>query len=99
MTDGALIPPDERDPGIVVAMQWLDAVVQWDFASLEQDARRYHRIYKPVSILPPDQYLSVVLQATEGCSYNECSFCTFYRDRKFRIKEVAEFSTHIGASS
>jgi radical SAM superfamily enzyme YgiQ (UPF0313 family) len=37
----------------------------------------------------------VVLQATEGCSYNRCSFCTFYRDRPFRIKSAAEFAQHI----
>ncbi len=24
--------------------------------------------------------LPATLQATEGCSYNQCSFCTFYRD-------------------
>jgi len=45
--------------------------------------------------LPPDQYLALVLQATEGCSYNQCAFCSFYRDRKFYIKGVAEFDKHI----
>ena len=75
--------------------QWLGAVARWDYDALEQDAVRFRGIYKPISILPPDQYLSVVLQATEGCSYNECAFCTFYRDRLFRIKDAAEFETHV----
>jgi radical SAM superfamily enzyme YgiQ (UPF0313 family) len=39
----------------------------------------------------------VVLQAAEGCSFNTCTFCTFYRDRPFRIKPPDEFSTHAEA--
>ena len=74
---------------------WLSAVADWDIATLQQDAVRFQRIYRPVSILPPDQYLAVVLQATEGCSYNQCSFCTFYRDRPFRIKPPAQFAEHV----
>ncbi|MCS6940366.1 MAG: radical SAM protein, partial [Roseiflexus sp.] len=54
-----------------------------------------YSIYKPISILPPDQYLSLVLQAAEGCSWNRCTFCTLYRDRRFRIKSPAEFRRHV----
>jgi hypothetical protein len=61
------------------------------------DAANYRRIYKPVGILPPDQYMSVVLQATEGCSFNTCTFCTFYQDRPFRIKLPDEFKAHAEA--
>jgi radical SAM superfamily enzyme YgiQ (UPF0313 family) len=50
-----------------------------------------------VSILPPDQYLALVLQATEGCSYNRCTFCDFYRDRPFRVKGADELRVHIAA--
>ena len=62
---------------------------------LEEDAQRFHTIYRPISILPPDQYLSVVLQITEGCSHNRCTFCDFYRDRRFRIKSDQEVVKHI----
>ncbi len=58
------------------------------------DAERYLQVYKPVGILPPDQYMAVVLQATEGCSFNTCTYCTFFRDRPFRIKQPAEFRAH-----
>lgn len=61
------------------------------------DAHRYTEIYKPVGILPPDQYMAVVLQATEGCSFNTCTFCSFYRDRPFRIKPIDEFTAHAQA--
>ncbi|TLN17680.1 radical SAM protein, partial [bacterium] len=59
------------------------------------DASRYQTIYRPVGILPPDQYMAVVLQLTEGCAFNTCTFCTFYRDRPFRIKKPEEFRQHI----
>ena len=74
------------------------AVLQgWDWAALQADARRFAGIYRPVSILPPDQYLALVLQATEGCSYNHCTFCDFYRDRPFRVKSPEELRAHIVA--
>ncbi len=58
------------------------------------DAAHYFEVYKPVGILPPDQYMAVVLQATEGCSFNSCTFCDFYKDRPFRIKGMEEFRAH-----
>lgn len=61
------------------------------------DIARYHHVYKPVGILPPDQYMAVVLQATEGCSFNTCTFCNFYRDRPFRIKTPEAFREHVRA--
>jgi hypothetical protein len=61
-----------------------------------QDSQEYFKVYQPIGILPPDQYMAVVLQMTEGCSFNTCSFCTFYRDRPFRIKSPREFADHIG---
>lgn len=60
----------------------------------QKDIQAYHQVYCPVGILPPDQYMAVVLQATEGCAFNTCTFCNFYRERKFRIKGVDEFRQH-----
>jgi radical SAM superfamily enzyme YgiQ (UPF0313 family) len=54
-------------------------------------------VYQPVGILPPDQYMAVVLQVTEGCSFNTCTFCNFYRGRRFRIKPPQEFRAHAAA--
>ena len=69
----------------------------YDYDKLEEEREVYERIYKPVTILPPDQYLALYLQATEGCSYDACSFCGFYRDRRFHIKTLAEFRGHMTA--
>ena len=61
----------------------------------EHDIELFHHIYRPISILPPDQYQALVLQATEGCSFNTCTFCALYRDRPFRIRNPEAFSQHI----
>lgn len=74
---------------------WLDAILAWNFARLQDERATFDAIYRPISILPPDQYLSVVLQAAEGCSWNKCTFCSFYRDRTFRIKSPQAFRQHI----
>ncbi len=61
----------------------------------DSDVKKYQSVYKPVGILPPDQYFSVVLQLTEGCSFNTCTFCDFYKNRLFKIKNPDEFERHI----
>jgi radical SAM superfamily enzyme YgiQ (UPF0313 family) len=72
----------------------LDRIARSTPDSLATSAGAFQGIYKPVGILPPDQYQAVLLQATEGCSYNKCTFCTFYKDSSFHIKDVAEFRSH-----
>ncbi|MBO9340483.1 MAG: radical SAM protein [Roseiflexus sp.] len=61
------------------------------------DRKAFEQVYDPVGILPPDQYMAVVVQATEGCSFNTCTFCDFYRGRRFRIKSPDEFRVHTRA--
>jgi len=75
----------------------LDTALAMPPAALEADAEAYRRLFLPVSILPPDQYLALVVQATIGCSWNRCTFCGLYRDRAFRIRSVAEFRAHCRA--
>ena len=71
-----------------------ERILHFDRTHSLADVDYYHRVYKPIGILPPDQYFSVVLQLTEGCSFNTCTFCTFYRDRPFRIKTPEAFREH-----
>lgn len=75
----------------------LQAALAFDTGASRADAACYFEVYKPVGILPPDHYMAVVLQATEGCSFNTCTFCNFYRDRPFRIKSPDEFRVHAQA--
>lgn len=38
-------------------------------------------------IRPPNEYNSILLQATLGCSHSKCTFCSAYKDKKFSIKD------------
>ncbi|MBI5668566.1 MAG: radical SAM protein [Chloroflexi bacterium] len=71
-----------------------ERAIAFDMARSQADVAAYHQVYQPVGILPPDQYMAVVLQATEGCSFNTCTFCSFYKNRPFRIKQPDEFRAH-----
>jgi radical SAM superfamily enzyme YgiQ (UPF0313 family) len=75
----------------------LGRAADFDVAAAHRDVERYYQVYKPIGILPPDQYLALVLQVTEGCSFNTCTFCTFYKERPFRIKSAQELRAHIVA--
>lgn len=62
---------------------------------MADDAKRFLEIFRPIGILPPDQYRSLVLQITRGCSYNKCAFCDFYKRDQYRLKGLEEFSEHV----
>ncbi len=98
------IPMINRCHGIIETYQnklpdefiiYLDRIIKLDYLMLERDAEQFSKIYLPISILPPDQYLSLVVQLTEGCNYNQCTFCNFYKDRSFKIKSTTELNNHI----
>jgi radical SAM superfamily enzyme YgiQ (UPF0313 family) len=89
---------ESRQQALRQVKSWLKTVVDWDYARLENERKRFRAVYSPVTILPPDQYLALVLQATEGCHWNHCSFCHFYRKTSFRIKSEAEFGKHLQAT-
>ena len=36
-----------------------EEILRWDASELEDESRRFAAVYKPISILPPDQYLAV----------------------------------------
>lgn len=40
---------------------------------------------------PPYESQSVILQATSGCTHNQCTFCSLYKDEKFRMSPMDEF--------
>ena len=73
----------------------LKRLAGWDVSALRRDAERFAGVYSPVGILPPDQYLAQVVQLTRGCSFNTCTFCTFYRDIPFHIRTPDELRRHL----
>lgn len=39
---------------------------------------------------PPSEAYSMIVQSTIGCSQNQCTFCTMYKEKKFYIKPVEQ---------
>jgi hypothetical protein len=76
------------------AIAMLGRAARFDAEAARADGQAFNALYKPVGILPPDQYLSIVVQATEGCSFNTCTFCDLYHDG-YRVKTPDEFRRHV----
>ncbi|MCK4772982.1 MAG: radical SAM protein [Candidatus Latescibacteria bacterium] len=86
---------DDPAPSQSSLLDALRNLTGWDVETLRRDAARFAEIYTPVGILPPDQYMAQVVQLTHGCSFNTCTFCTFYRDIPFRVKSPSELRQHL----
>lgn len=77
--------------------QALELAVSYTYDRLDADAASFAKLYGHIPILPPDQYRALVVQATDGCSYNRCTFCTLYRDKTYRVRSPEDFRNHLEA--
>ena len=73
----------------------LSRAAQFDAQAARFDRERFRELYGEIPILPPDQYGALVLLATDGCVYNQCTFCGFYRGVPYRRKTVEQFAQHV----
>jgi radical SAM superfamily enzyme YgiQ (UPF0313 family) len=48
---------------------------------------------------PPSEADALILQATIGCSWNHCTYCDMYRDKAFRIRDLAESLADLEAAA
>lgn len=44
---------------------------------------------------PPAEANNIIIQATYGCSYNNCSFCSMYKTKKYQVRELSEVCKEI----
>ena len=51
--------------------------------------------YTGLTYRPPFEAKSLLLQVTEGCSHNKCSFCTMYRDIPFAEESLEQIETDL----
>lgn len=70
-------------------------ILRWTPEKLLAQREAFHAVYTPIPILPPDQYKSIVLQATHGCTWNRCTFCNFYQGQRFQLRPIETFEEHI----
>lgn len=52
----------------------------------------YHIAYEEPVFRPPSEARSLILQATIGCSQNQCRFCGMYKMKRFRLRSLADLA-------
>jgi hypothetical protein len=92
--DWEWVTPPDRSSALAEFLMVIERAARFDSRAARSDAARFAEVYAPIGILPPDQYLALVLQATVGCSFNTCTFCDLYH-QPFRIKTPDEFRQHV----
>lgn len=54
-------------------------------------------IYEGAVFRPPSEASSLILQVTIGCRHNQCTFCSMYKSKRFRIRSKSEIQNIIEA--
>lgn len=53
--------------------------------------------YEGIVYRPPSEARSLILQLTIGCARNTCTFCSMYKAKQFRIRDLAEVTADLEA--
>jgi radical SAM superfamily enzyme YgiQ (UPF0313 family) len=54
--------------------------------------------YEGTVYRPPSEAHSLLIQATIGCPHNKCTFCSMYKDVRFRLRPVTEIKEDLDAA-
>ncbi len=54
--------------------------------------------YEGAIFRPPSEARSYIVQATIGCSWNQCVYCSMYRQKTFRVRDLSETLADIDAA-
>ncbi|MGA1841005.1 MAG: radical SAM protein [bacterium] len=76
-------------------LEFISKSIFRDYQATTEDKKRFEAIYGRIEIFPSDLPMPLIVKLTEGCAYNECTFCGFYKDKPFRIKDLNEVKRHI----
>ena len=63
------------------------------------DEKRLEPVFRIGPIRPPSEANSLLLQVTQGCTWNKCKFCELYKDTKFRAFSADSIKEDIDAIS
>ena len=76
----------------------LTTASEWTPERHRAERERFAAAYpEPIPILPPHRYRDMVVLPALGCPNHSCSFCEFYRDRRFAVLDDAAFEAHLQA--
>jgi hypothetical protein len=67
----------------------------WTVERLLGEAERFLEAYRPVGLVPPDRYRSLIVQATHGCAFNGCLFCSLYKGQRHQVVPPEALRAHV----